>query len=142
VLTFHSARAGYSFCVGFTKVGVVVMFLHDVCDPWLEAAKMTRYAGMAKTTNTLFVIFTMTWIAMRDVYFPGWVIRSALFDAWGMIVGDQIPPKFPHWQCFTVMLIVLWVLHLFWTYVILRIAVEAVTAGELDDTREKRGHQD
>ena len=33
---------GYSFCLGFTKFGVVIMFLHDICDPFLEFAKMTR----------------------------------------------------------------------------------------------------
>ena len=36
------ALIGYSFCLGFTKCGVVVMFLHDICDPFLEFAKMTR----------------------------------------------------------------------------------------------------
>ena len=133
---------GYSFCLGFTKVGVVVMFLHDICDPFLELAKMARYAGWDMATNTLFVIFTVTWIAMRDVYLPGWVIWSVLFEAWEIVVGDQVPPEFPHWELFSGMLIVLWVLHVYWTYAILKIAVEAVSAGSLHDTREKSAHED
>lgn len=128
--------AGYSFCLGFTKVGVVVIFLHDICDPWLEAAKMTRYAGMENTTNTLFVIFTLMWIGMRDVYFPLWVIRSVVYEAKPLIVGLQSAPIFPHAELFAGMLITLFVLHVFWTYVILRIAVRAVFDGELDDDRE------
>lgn len=128
----------YGYGIGFTKAGLLIMALHDVCDPWLELAKMTKYSGMENTTNVLFVIFTAVWIAMRVVYYPAWVIRSILFDAYDAVVAGKAAPEFPHWELFSGMLITLWVLHLFWTYVILKIAAEAVSSGSTEDTREKK----
>jgi hypothetical protein len=129
----------YSFCLGFTKIGVVIMFLHDVCDPWLEMAKLTKYAGCELATNVLFVIFTITWIVMRVVYFPLWVIHSAVFDGYDTVMrsSGSTAASFPHATLLGGMLIILWLLHVFWTYVILRIAVAAVTQGSPDDDREK-----
>ena len=134
------ALIAYSYVLGFTKVGVVILFLHDICDPWLELAKLFRYGGVEWAANALFVVFTVTWIAMRDVYYPLWVIRSVLYDAYDMVVGaaGATRQSFPHWETLSAMLIFLWVLHVFWTYVILKIAVQAVRQGSVDDTREKR----
>jgi ceramide synthetase len=133
------ALIGYSFCLGLTKVGVVIMFLHDICDPWLEVAKLSKYAGAELATNTLFVIFTITWIAMRVVYFPLWVIHSAVFDAYDTIkaASGAFSTSFPHWGFLCGMLVILWVLHVFWTYVILKIAMQAISQGSADDSREK-----
>jgi hypothetical protein len=128
---------GYAYSLGFTKAGLVVIALHDVCDPFLEFAKMTKYANMELLTNVFFVIFTFVWIAMRVLYFPLWIIRSILFDAYAAVVQGNTPPDFPHWGMFSGMLISLWLLHVFWTYVILKIAVEAVASGAADDHREK-----
>ena len=100
---------------------------------------LRRYAGYDLITNVSFVVFTATWIAMRNVYLPFWVIRSVLFDAWDAIVGEGHYVLFPHWELFTGLLVFLALLHVFWSYVIIKIAVEAVGKGTPDDTREKVG---
>lgn len=130
------ALIGYSFALGFTRAGVVIMFLHDISDPFLELAKMARYSKTEFFSTVWFVLFTLSWIAMRVVYFPVWVIWSVMFETWGTIVGDKIPPRFPHWELFVGMLVVLWALHVFWTYTILKIAIGALTGGTVDDPRE------
>lgn len=126
----------YSYFLGFTKAGVVVMFLHDVCDPWLEIAKMARYAGNDTLTNTFFGLFTLVWIVMRDFYLPMFVIWSVCFEAWVEMVlkGGYLP--FPHYISFTSMLIFLWLLHVYWTCIIVRIAYKSVAGGKTDDDRE------
>jgi hypothetical protein len=127
---------GYSYALGFTKVGVVIMFLHDVCDPLLELAKLTKYAKFESLTNSFFVLFMLTWIVMRIVYYPLWVIRSVLFECYDAVLGKPDVTEFPHWQLFSGMLITLWVLHLIWTYTIVKIAVSALTKGAANDPRE------
>lgn len=130
------ALIGYSYALGFTKVGVLIMFLHDVCDSPLEMAKLAKYAGKEALTNGLFVMFTIIWIAMRVIYFPVWVIWSVCFDASYAVMGPNARTAFPHWELFAGMLLTLWVLHLYWTYVILQIAAAAVVQGSANDTRE------
>lgn len=127
---------GYSYALGFTKVGVLIMFLHDICDSPLEMAKLAKYAGQETLTNILFVLFTIIWLSMRVIYFPVWVIWSVYWDSFTSVVGDTGHTKFPHWELFTGMLTTLWVLHLYWTYVILQIAAAAVMQGSASDTRE------
>lgn len=130
------ALIAYSYALGFTKIGVIIMFLHDVCDSPLEMAKLAKYAGQEALTNFLFVCFTVIWIAMRVVYFPVWVIWSVVWDSFAAVVGENGHIDFPHWEIFTGMLVTLWLLHLYWTYVILQIAAAAVMQGSASDTRE------
>ena len=60
----------------FQKVGAMVILCHEVNDIFLEAAKMARYADHPTATTVLFVLFALSWIASRLVYFPLFVIRS------------------------------------------------------------------
>lgn len=81
------------------------------------------------------------WIATRLIYFPFWVISSILFNAppliqksyrWENLFQRPIVPRI-----FFVMLCLLVCLHVFWTYVLLRIAYIAATGSEIGDTREE-----
>lgn len=128
---------GFSYFLGFTKIGLVIMFLHDVCDPFLELAKLGGYASAEGVTNTLFAIFTVLWISMRVVYFPIWVIYSVLFLALDAVAGDADPTPFMYiYYGFAGLLIFLWLLHLFWTYMILKVALLALCGVSAKDTRE------
>jgi sphingoid base N-palmitoyltransferase len=132
------ALIGYSYATGLTKVGVVIMFLHDVTDPLLEAAKLTKYARSPEfVTNGVFVLFLLGWFATRVFYYPLWVIRSVLWECWDAVLGRPEVTQFPHWHLFSALLICLWVLHLFWTTTIVKIAVTALTQGSAEDPREE-----
>jgi sphingoid base N-palmitoyltransferase len=135
----------FSYTMGFTKVGLVIMLLHDVCDPFLELAKMGNYASPPRVrfTDAFFVVFTVLWISMRVVYFPIWVIYSVLFYSVDEVAGDANPARFMWvWYGFSSLLILLFLLHLFWTYTILNIALVAVTrGGGAKDSREDDGEE-
>jgi TLC domain len=126
----HSPRA---------QVGVLIMFIHDICDAPLEVAKLARYTRRETLSNAVFGLFTLIWIAARVVYFPAVVIRSTIFDAYAMIFGDRHYQNFPHFQVINGGLLVLWVLHIYWTYVIMRILVTALSSGAVADDREDDG---
>lgn len=127
---------GYSFTMGWTKVGVVIMFLHDVADPFLELAKIAKYSNREALTNIFFVIFTFVWCSMRMVYFPFWVNWSVLFEGFPIAVGVGNRLAFPHYQILAGLLCFLQCLQAFWTYLILKVALNAVMSGAADDDRE------
>jgi hypothetical protein len=139
MVTHHVATillVGYSYMIGWTKIGVVIMFLHDLADPFMEAAKLARYTGKRTMTDVMFVCFMLLWTVMRMVYFPFWVNRSMLFECYGAVVGAGNRPSAPHYEFMTALLLLLQCLHTYWTYLIYRIAYRAVFEGKMDDSRE------
>ena len=48
---------GFSFTLGYRRVGVAIMLLHDIADPFMEFAKISLYCGY-ETVN-LFIIYYM-----------------------------------------------------------------------------------
>lgn len=139
MLAHHCATltlVGHSFILGWTKAGVLIMFMHDIADPFMEMAKMARYCGKAKLTDALFLVFMVAWIVPRDFYFPMWVLRSMLFECLETVVGENSRPAVPHYELMTGLLMLLQILHLYWTFLILRIAYTAVVKGNMEDERE------
>jgi len=57
------------------------------------------------------------------------VMNSTLIEA------PKIVPMFPAYYIFNSMLMILLVLHAFWTYYILKIAVKAIVSGKVEDSR-------
>src|SRR4051812_39210203 len=70
-----------SFTINFVRFGTLIILTHDIADILLELAKLFRYAGWSMAVNCTFVVFFFTWIGTRLVYFPGWIIRSMVYDA-------------------------------------------------------------
>eukprot|EP00887_Chlorella_sp_A99_P004573 scaffold4.g4573.t1 len=115
----------------------------------LQAAKMARYADNEAASTGFFVAFLVTWIATRVLAFPLIVIRSTLYESWraewlqghfngthpsGATTAREMVQ--PHWAILNGFLGFLYLLHVYWTYLILRIVVKRLTGGKLDDIRE------
>ncbi|KHJ94061.1 Longevity-assurance protein [Oesophagostomum dentatum] len=78
-----------SFLINFVRVGTLVLISHDVADILLEFGKLTRYDRHLKgLTNACFVVFLTGWMITRLGYYPLVLVRSALFDAAGLIQPD------------------------------------------------------
>lgn len=129
------ALLAYSYYLNFTRVGVMVILIHDCSDIALEAAKMARYARRQDIATVAFVVFTAVWIASRVVYYPLVIIRSTLFETLYYARRHGIDAD-PHYTIFNALLLVLFVLHVYWTYLILRILVLEVSRGNAHDIRE------
>lgn len=126
----------YSYYLNLTRVGIILMLVHDVSDVFLEAAKLGRYSKRQDVAMVFFGIFTVVWIASRCVYFPLVVIRSTLTEPITLVAKVyNIEPE-PHYTIFNGLLITLFVLHLYWTYFILRILIKQLLYGDAGDVRE------
>jgi len=91
----------------------------------LQASKMAMYTKYQRVCDTLFVFFTLSWLVTRLGFFPFWIINNTLFGA------ALIVPMFPAYYIFNSLLIILLVLHLFWTYLILRVAYKSILVGKV-----------
>ncbi|XP_058851314.1 ceramide synthase 2-like [Acipenser ruthenus] len=119
----------FSWCCNYIRVGTLVMLVHDASDVLLESAKMFNYAGFTMICNSLFVLFTIVFIITRLVIFPFWIIHCTWF------YPVLFFPPFFGYYFFNAMLIVLQMLHIFWTYLILRMVKKFIFGNMVGDER-------
>lgn len=100
---------------------------------------MFRYAKWNKSVTVVFVVFLVTWIGTRLVYFPVKILLPMLNKApefiqksyrWENLLQRPIMPR-----VIFAMLCILLVLHVFWTYILFKIAARSISSG-VDDIRE------
>lgn len=63
----------------FARVGSVVLAIHDASDVFLEVGKMAKYSGAETIASFAFIIFVLSWILLRLMYYPFWVLWSTRF---------------------------------------------------------------
>lgn len=63
----------------FARVGSVVLALHDVSDVFLELGKMSKYSGAETMASIAFILFVLSWIILRLIYYPFWILWSTRF---------------------------------------------------------------
>ncbi|KHG08596.1 hypothetical protein F383_35730 [Gossypium arboreum] len=69
-----------SYIFRFGRVGSVVLAIHDASDVFLEIGKMSKYCGAEKLTSIAFIVFVLSWILLRLIYFPFWVLWSTSYE--------------------------------------------------------------
>ncbi|CAL8311847.1 unnamed protein product [Gadus morhua 'NCC'] len=117
----------FSYCANYIRIGTLVMLLHDSSDIILESAKMFNYgSGWRKTCDSMFVVFTAVFLITRLVLFPSRIIYTT------MVLSMELFQPFAGYYFFNVMLMVLQALHVFWAYLILRMAYKFIFLGKLD----------
>jgi hypothetical protein len=104
----------YSYYVNFTRVGILIMLLHDISDIFLEAAKLCRYQKKPATSMVYFGLFFVSWVILRMLYFPLVIIRSTLSEPITLVGRVYGIEPMPHYAIFNALLLVLLVLHCYW----------------------------
>jgi hypothetical protein len=119
-----------SLNLGFWRFGQVVLLLHDVVDVFLYAAKTLHYLDYIYMAEKMFTFFAFMFFACRLVFFP----ICAVWPAWqcaaaeladGLLPGEHVGLVLPG------LLTVLWVLHVFWFWLIVKMAVKMMLSGDL-----------
>ena len=62
----------------YVRVGSLIMLLHDPSDIFLEAAKLLNYAGLDLPATAAFAGLLCSWLVLRLILLPFWVIRSCM----------------------------------------------------------------
>lgn len=127
----------YSWYANFTRAGVMVMLLHDISDIFLEAAKLARYAEREDMATGLFATFALSWVILRVILFPIMVVSRIVIDPVVLIaVPYNINPQ-PHYAILSTLFMLLYFLHLYWTWLIWKVIERQLTKGGVDDVREE-----
>jgi ceramide synthetase len=119
----------FSWSAHFTRIGTLVLIVHDCSDHLLELAKLFRYTRKKKACEVIFILFSLTWIITRCGVYPSWILYSTLYDAAGFI------QMFPAYYIFNSLLGTLQLLHILWTYFLVRAIHRALTKGNVADDR-------
>ncbi|XP_062315069.1 ceramide synthase 5-like [Osmerus eperlanus] len=115
----------FSYANNMLRAGTLVMCVHDASDILLEAAKLANYAKYQRLCDGLFVLFSIIFFITRLVIYPFWVVYSVFVESW-VIIGP-----YQSWWLLNGLLLVLQVLHVFWFYLIARIAIKALFKGKV-----------
>ncbi|KAF8020297.1 hypothetical protein BT93_G0874 [Corymbia citriodora subsp. variegata] len=103
----------YSYLTSFFQVGAIVLALHDASDVFLEAAKVFKYSEHELGASVFFGLFALSWLVLRLIYFPFWVIRTV-----STTLCDYLPMgeayATPLYYIFNSMLLMLLVFHIYW----------------------------
>nr|XP_020639984.1 ceramide synthase 5 [Pogona vitticeps] len=124
----HLATVGlitFSYMNKMVRVGTLVMCIHDAADILLEAAKLANYAKYQRLCDGTFILFSVVFIVTRLGIYPVWILNTTLFESW-----DIIGP-YPSWWLFNGLLLILQILHVSWSYFIIRIAYKALARGKV-----------
>jgi ceramide synthetase len=120
----------FSWASNLVRVGSLVLIIHDFADIPLEGAKLARYTKSETAGNFIFAVFTFCWIYSRMGLLPSRVLAYSLH--WAL---DEVP-MFPAYYIFNALLVCLQILHIVWTWLILRIAYNAIYSDGVKDLRE------
>lgn len=119
----------FSWTCNLTRIGTLVLIVHDCADIPLQLAKMSIYSGHKAFCDAVFAIFAILWIITRVGIYPLWIVYSTAIEA------PTILPMFPAYYIFNSLLIALLLLHIYWTYLILRIIATTISKGNVEDNR-------
>lgn len=107
------------------------MLLHDTNDVLMELAKSLNYCNLEKAATGVFAVFVVAWGVLRLFCFPYFIISSTLTE-----VINVLGYKPPYYYLLNILLSLLFVIHIYWYTLILRIAYIKVTTGKGHDIRE------
>ncbi|KAK2532526.1 hypothetical protein Q9966_008101 [Columba livia] len=114
----------FSYVTNLTRVGTLTLCLHDAADVVLEAAKMANYCKCQKLSDLLFLTFAIVFIVSRLGIYPLWILNTTLFELYEAL------GNFPALWVFNVLLVILQILHCFWSYLIVKAAYKAISKGK------------
>ncbi|XP_040394560.1 ceramide synthase 2 isoform X1 [Cygnus olor] len=126
----------FSWFANYIRAGTLIMALHDSSDYLLESAKMFNYAGWRNTCNNIFIVFAAVFIVTRLVILPFWIMHCTV------VYPLDLYPAFFGYYFFNFMMAVLQSLHIFWAYLIIRMAQKFITGKVVEDERSDREETD
>ncbi|KAI9073477.1 hypothetical protein K1719_028001 [Acacia pycnantha] len=134
-----------SYIFRFARVGSVVLALHDASDVFLEIGKMSKYIGAEMMASIAFIIFVLSWIILRLIYYPFWILWSTSYEVVLTLDKEKHSVDGPiYYYVFNSLLYCLLVLHIYWWVLIYRMLVKQIQArGKLsDDVRSDSEDED
>lgn len=127
VATFILIVLSYKF--RFARAGSMVLALHDASDVFLEVGKMSKYGGAETLASFSFVLFVLSWVLLRLIYYPFWVLWSTSYEV--ILTLDKEKHRVDgaiYYYIFNFFLFFLLVLNIYWWVLMYRMLVKQIQA--------------
>jgi len=121
---------GFSYGIGYVKIGGIVLALHDVNDVLLESGKLFVYLKWVTIANNIFKALLSCWIVTRILIYPIKVIHSTWVETY-TVLDPKIQDD--HWLMFNGFLIFLFILNIYW----FSLMIKMLLRNDVKDIREK-----
>eukprot|EP01090_Pellita_catalonica_P016033 TRINITY_DN4487_c0_g1_i1.p1 TRINITY_DN4487_c0_g1~~TRINITY_DN4487_c0_g1_i1.p1 ORF type:complete len:392 (+),score=25.20 TRINITY_DN4487_c0_g1_i1:110-1285(+) len=143
----------FSLVMGMWRMGVLVLFTHDICDVFLHTVKIWsyfdhtgKYDWFEKFVVILFIPLPLSWLIFRLGLFPLKVIYPSVFQVVDLALEQSPevpssilnPPDYCIYYFFNPLLVILLALQLFWFYLIIRVALKKLREESWEDVRDKK----
>ncbi|KAH9550115.1 hypothetical protein CY35_10G055900 [Sphagnum magellanicum] len=125
MMSHHIVTIGliaYSYITGSFRAGTVILALHDVSDIFMELAKLFKYCRSELGASICFGLFVLSWVLLRLIYFPFWVIWSTSYKVISYVDLSNAHISLLYYVCNT-LLITLLVIHIYWWVLISRMVI-------------------
>ncbi|XP_068308246.1 ceramide synthase 1 LOH3-like [Pyrus communis] len=124
-----------SYIFKFSRVGSIILALHEGSDVFLEIAKLSKYCGFEILAGVAFVTFVLSWTVLRLIYFPFWIIWSTSYEALLKLDKEKhIVDGSIYYYLFNTLLICLLICHVYWWKLMVQMLVKQIQArGKVDD---------
>uniref|UniRef100_A0A8C0HR74 Ceramide synthase 4 n=1 Tax=Buteo japonicus TaxID=224669 RepID=A0A8C0HR74_9AVES len=113
----------FSYCANYIRIGTLVMVIHDASDCFLEPTKIFNYMKWKKTCDSLFMIFSAVFLISRLVIFPYTVLYNTYY------YSMEIFQPFFGYYFMNGLLIILQLLHVFWSCLIIHMVYKFILQG-------------
>jgi len=133
-----------SYSSGYLRIGVVVMNLHNLFDPFLNVAKCCHYAFKGRLhalADVSFGLGAVVFLASRLVLYPVVIYHAWSFAAAHPGTEPVRGATFDLWAC-RVLLCMLYPIHLFWFCLILKVAKKALVGGTVQNDERSDGESE
>ncbi|CAF1076082.1 unnamed protein product [Adineta ricciae] len=135
-----------SYAIRYHKVGLIVLFVHDISDVLLELTKLLHYMSVRQggekypqyenAANGSFIIFTLSWFVFRLYLYPLKVLYST-----GVVFPYRTHDKGCNlYGFFNVQLWILLVLNVYWVLFLLQFLYK-ISTGALSGLQDTREHE-
>eukprot|EP00771_Trimastix_marina_P001895 gnl/Trimastix_PCT/3005.p2 GENE.gnl/Trimastix_PCT/3005~~gnl/Trimastix_PCT/3005.p2 ORF type:complete len:324 (+),score=93.41 gnl/Trimastix_PCT/3005:67-972(+) len=126
------ALVGMSLVLGFFKVGMVIMWLHDFTDVPATLSKLFNLHDWFLGAASTLVVNMIFWFLLRLVYFPYVILKGTIYGGW-VHVHKQGQLGLVPYVLFQLFLITLVVLHAYWEYCFGRIIFDSTRDSKCKD---------
>ncbi|KAF7236385.1 Ceramide synthase 4 [Varanus komodoensis] len=116
----------FSYCANYLRIGTLVMIIHDTADCFLEPTKIFNYLKWQRTCDTLFLIFSAVFLFTRLAIFPYMVLYNTYY------YSMEIFQPFFGYYFMNALLILLQLLHVFWSGLIIHMVYKFSQCGTME----------
>ncbi|XP_054835788.1 ceramide synthase 4-like [Eublepharis macularius] len=116
----------FSYCANYLRIGTLVMVIHDASDCFLEPTKIFNYVKWRWTCDALFLTFSTIFLFSRLVIFPHKVLYNTYY------YSMELYEPFFGYYFMNALLMVLQVLHVFWSYFITHMVYRFFVSGTME----------